>query len=709
MKFKLNSAYTPAGDQPQAIDELVDGVSRGAPYQVLLGVTGSGKTFTMANIIERTQLPTLIISHNKTLAAQLFQEFKEFFPDNAVEYFVSFYDYYQPEAYIPSTDTYISKTSMINDEIDRLRLKATSSLLSRRDVVIVASVSCIYGIGSPDAYEGAAVKLRVGQELARRDFLMALSDMQYVRNDISLHRGAFRVKGDVIEVQPAYEEDAVRIETFGDKLEAISYISPLTGKAKQKFEEVTIFPAKHYMTVGGITMKDAVAQIEGELNERLSVLRKDGKLVEAQRLEQRTRYDMEMLAEVGYVNGIENYSRILDGREPGSRPYTLIDFFKPPYLLIIDESHASLPQIQGMYNGDRARKETLVDHGFRLPCALDNRPLKFKEFEGLADKTLFVSATPGDYELEKSGGVIVEQVIRPTHLVDPPIELRPAANQVDDLIDQLRTTAERGERALVTTLTKKMAEDLTDYLGSIGLRVRYLHSEIDTLERTEILKDLRTGKFDILIGINLLREGLDLPEVALVAILDADKEGFLRSTRSIVQIAGRAARNINGRITLYADTVTESIKRAMEESERRRNKQLAYNKERGITPRSAERRIDTMITPYGAASDEADLTETAEPSAKYGKGGKGRRPSKQKPDAKQSGRGEKISSINAGNNRLLEIEAEMIEAAKNLDFERAAQLRDKMAAMIQTTESPTWVSPVAQLRDTIITKNKRKK
>ncbi len=698
MKFKLKSNYTPAGDQPQAIDEIVDGINRGAPYQVLLGVTGSGKTFTMANVIERTQLPTLIISHNKTLAAQLFQEFKEFFPDNAVEYFVSFYDYYQPEAYIPSTDTYISKTSMINDEIDRLRLKATSSLLSRRDVVIVASVSCIYGIGSPQAYEGAAVKLRVGQELVRRDFLMALSEMQYTRNDMSLQRGSFRVKGDVFEVQPAYEEDAVRIETFGDRLESISYISPLTGKTKQKFDEVTIFPAKHYMTVGGITMKDAIGRISDELEERLSVLRGNGMLVEAQRLEQRTRYDIEMLNEVGYVNGIENYSRILDGRDPGSRPYTLIDFFKPPYLLIIDESHASLPQIQGMYNGDRARKETLVNHGFRLPCALDNRPLKFNEFEGLADKTLFVSATPGDYELEKSGGVIVEQVIRPTHLVDPPIELRPAKNQVDDLIDQLRTTVERGERALVTTLTKKMAEDLTEYLGSIGLRTRYLHSEIDTLERTEILKDLRIGKFDILIGINLLREGLDLPEVALVAILDADKEGFLRSTRSIVQIAGRAARNINGRIILYADAVTDSIKNAMEESGRRRNKQLAYNEEHGTTPRTTERRIDAMTAPYGTAdANGSDAASVAEPGVKYGKGGgSSGRASKHKSDAVK--RDSKISSINAGNNRLMEIEAAMIEAAKNLDFERAAQLRDTMAAMIQTDDKPTPASPATRRR-----------
>ncbi|MDR2578017.1 MAG: excinuclease ABC subunit UvrB, partial [Chitinispirillales bacterium] len=543
MKFKLNSAYRPAGDQPQAIDELTDGIARGVKSQVLLGVTGSGKTFTMANVIERTQLPTLIISHNKTLAAQLFQEFKEFFPENAVEYFVSFYDYYQPEAYIPNTDTYISKTSMINDDIDRLRLKATSSLLSRRDVIIVASVSCIYGIGSPDAYAGSAVKLCVGQELPRREFLLALTDMQYKRNDYSLERGTFRVKGDVIEIHPAYEEHAVRIETFGEQLDQLSLVTPVDGKVKQKLENITIFPAKHYMATG-VTMDEAVRQITEEFEEQLSLLRKSGKLVEAQRLEQRTRYDIEMLTEVGYVNGIENYSRIFDGRDAGSRPYTLIDFFKPPYLTIIDESHVTLPQVQGMYNGDRARKQTLVDHGFRLPCALDNRPLKFQEFEESADKFLFVSATPGDYEMEKSGGLIVEQVIRPTYLVDPPIEIRPAANQVDDLVGHLRGVAERGERALVTTLTKKMSEDLTEYLNSLAFRVRYLHSEIDTLERTDILRDLRKGEFDILIGINLLREGLDLPEVTLVAILDADKEGFLRSTRSIVQIAGRAARNI---------------------------------------------------------------------------------------------------------------------------------------------------------------------
>jgi excinuclease ABC subunit B len=569
---------------------------------------------------------------------------------------------------------------MINDDIDRLRLKATCSLLSRRDVIIVASVSCIYGIGSPLAYEASAVKLTVGQNLRRREFLLALTDMQYQRNDLSLERGKFRVKGDVIEIQPAYEEHAVRIEMFGDQLDKLSLITPVTGKTKQLLEEVTLFPAKHYMTTGDVTMEDAVKRISQELEDSLSALRGSGKLVEAQRLEQRTRYDLEMLTEVGYVNGIENYSRILDGREPGSRPFTLIDFFKPPYLMIIDESHATIPQIQGMYNGDRARKETLVDHGFRLPCALDNRPLKFPEFELLADKLIYVSATPGDYEMEKSGGLIVEQVIRPTYLVDPPIEIRPAANQVDDLIEQLRGVAERGERALVTTLTKKMSEDLTEYLGSLGFRVRYLHSEIETLERTDILKDLRLGEFDVLIGINLLREGLDLPEVTLVTILDADKEGFLRSTRSIVQIAGRAARNINGRIILYADTMTDSINRTLEECGRRRSKQLAYNEEHGITPRSAERRIDTMLSPYERSPADGTL-EVAEPGMygdDYG-GGKlpgGKKSQGKTPSGKKKPSKNKKTTAKTENSRLVEIEAEMIEAAKNLDFERAARLRD---------------------------------
>lgn len=661
MKFKLKSNYQPAGDQPEAISQLVNGLQSDVKNQVLLGVTGSGKTFTMANVIEQVQLPTLVISHNKTLAAQLFQEFREFFPDNAVEYFVSFYDYYQPEAYIPSTDTFIAKTSMINDDIDRLRLKATSSLLSRNDVIIVASVSCIYGIGSPDAYLASSMAIKTGQNLDRRDFLLKLTEMQYTRNDLVLQRAMFRVKGDIIEIQPAYDELALRIETFGDQIEAIRRINPLTGKVVGELEEVTLFPAKHYMTTG-VTMDEALQKISEELNEQLEKFRSDNKLVEAQRLEQRTLYDMEMLREVGYVNGIENYSRILDGRPAGSRPYSLIDFFKKPYLLIIDESHVSIPQIQGMYNGDLARKKTLVEHGFRLPCALDNRPLRFHEFESLIDSAIYVSATPGDYELRKSEGLIVEQVIRPTHLVDPPIEIRPAVNQVDDLIEQLRTTVEKKERALVTTLTKKMAEDLTEYLESLDFKVRYLHSEIDTLERTDILRDLRLGTFDILIGINLLREGLDLPEVALVTILDADKEGFLRSVRSIVQIAGRAARNINGRIILYADNMTESIRKAMDESVRRRTKQLQYNQEHNIVPQSVKRKIDEKLTFY-TETEPAEVLTAAEPASTYS-------------SKKRSRKGKSKST---GTTDIKQLEKEMLEAAKNLDFEKAARIRDMIS------------------------------
>ena len=670
MKFRLSSAYAPAGDQPQAIEDLSAGILRKDQHQVLLGVTGSGKTFTMANVIERVQLPTLIISHNKTLAAQLFQEFREFFPDNAVEYFVSFYDYYQPEAYIPSSDTFIEKTSMINDEIDRLRLKSTNACLSREDVIIVASVSCIYGIGSPEAYLASSVPVEVGERIDRREFLLRLTDMQYARNDYELRRGTFRIRGDVIELQPAYDETALRFETFGDTIEAISRIETVSGKVLGSLDKVTIFPAKHFMT-GNTTMDEAIARIGLELDERLAVLRADNRLLEAQRLEQRTRYDMEILREVGYVNGIENYSRILDGRAPGSRPYTLIDFFKRPFLTIIDESHVSIPQIRGMYNGDRARKTTLVDHGFRLPCTLDNRPLKFDEFEKLMDTVVYVSATPGDYELEKSGGVIVEQVIRPTHLVDPPIEIRPASGQVDDLIEQLRAVVERKERALVTTLTKKMSEDLTEYLESLDFRVRYLHSEIDTLERTEILRDLRKGDFDILIGINLLREGLDLPEVTLVAILDADKEGFLRSVRSIVQIAGRAARNIEGRIILYADSITDSIRQAMEESSRRRTKQLAFNEEHGIVPQSVVRRINIGISIYGTPQEEigdSDGAQVAEPTKSYGKRRRG------------SASAAKRAS---GETDVEKLRKEMVAAAKRLEFEKAARLRD----MIETLEA----------------------
>jgi excinuclease ABC subunit B len=666
MRFSLKANYSPAGDQPEAINDLVTGVKDGIKNQVLLGVTGSGKTFTMANVIQQLQMPTLVLSHNKTLAGQLFQEFREFFPENAVEYFVSFYDYYQPEAYIPSTDTFIAKSSLINDEIDRLRLKATSSLLSRKDVIIVASVSCIYGIGSPEAYLASSLKIHKNETMERRSLLLKLTEMQYTRNDISLQRATFRVKGDVIEVQPAYEESALRIETFGDQIEAIRIISPVTGKVITDLEEITIFPAKHYMTTG-VTIDQAIAKINDELQTQLELFRSQNKLVETQRLEQRTHYDMEMLKEVGYVNGIENYSRILDGRPAGSRPYSMIDFFKQPYLTIIDESHVSIPQIQGMYNGDKARKQTLVDHGFRLPCALDNRPLRFHEFESLVDSVIYVSATPGDYELKKSEGVVVEQVIRPTYLVDPPLVIRPAANQVDDLIEELRITVENNERALVTTLTKKMSEDLTEYLESLDFRVRYLHSEIDTLERTDILRDLRKGEFDILIGINLLREGLDLPEVAFVAILDADKEGFLRSTRSLVQTSGRAARNINGRIILYADTITDSIQKAIDESTRRRNKQLQYNEEHGTQPRSVQRKIDDSISRYEQTAPE-ELLMAAEPAAEYGK----RRKGKQK-----SGSSKKTET----NVSIAELEKEMMTAAKNLEFEKAARLRDTISRM----------------------------
>ncbi|MBN1308278.1 MAG: excinuclease ABC subunit UvrB [Chitinispirillaceae bacterium] len=665
MRFRLNAAFQPAGDQPQAIEALTGGIRRNVRHQVLLGVTGSGKTFTMANVIERVQLPTLVVSHNKTLAAQLFQEFREFFPENAVEYFVSFYDYYQPEAYIPSSDTFIEKASMINDEIDRLRLKSSNACLSRRDVIIVASVSCIYGIGSPEAYLASSVTIRVGDTINRRSLLKRFTEMQYTRNDLVLERGTFRVRGDIIELQPAYEETALRIETFGDRIESIKTIVVTSGRVSGSLEQVTLFPAKHYMT-SGVTMQEATAAIEADLEDQLAFFRRKNRLLEAQRLEQRTRYDVEMLREVGYVNGIENYSRILDGRPPGSRPSTLIDFFKRPFLTIIDESHVSIPQIRGMFNGDRARKTTLVDHGFRLPCALDNRPLRFPEFEALMDSVVYVSATPGDYELEKSEGLIIEQVIRPTHLVDPPLEIRPASTQVDDLIEQLRATVERKERALVTTLTKKMAEDLTDYLETLDFKVRYLHSEIDTLERPDILRDLRKGDFDILIGINLLREGLDLPEVALVAILDADKEGFLRSVRSIVQVAGRAARNIGGRIVLYADRETDSIRQAMEESSRRRTKQLAYNKTHGIIPQSVVRPITEGIL----TAQESPVSGTAEPGASYGKRRKG--VSKKKGPVPRA--------------PLEQLEKEMREAAARLEFEKAARIRDMITGIRNTND-----------------------
>jgi excinuclease ABC subunit B len=666
MQFKLVSDFKPAGDQPRAIDQLVSEINKGAKHQTLLGVTGSGKTFTMANVIERLQLPTLVISHNKTLAAQLFQEFKGYFPENAVEYFVSFYDYYQPEAYIPSTDTYIEKTSDINDEIDRLRLKATSSLMSRKDVIIVASVSCIYNIGSPDNYAAASIRIAANDEFDRDRFLKQLYTMQYTRNDISFERRNFRVKGDVIDVFPAYEQIAIRIETFGNRIERLGRIEPLTGKYLGTLEEITIFPAKHFVA-SRVAIEEALLQIHKELQVQLEKFRAANKLLEAQRLEQRTLYDIEMLREVGFVSGIENYSRILDGREPGSRASTLIDFFKPPFLTIVDESHVSIPQINGMFNGDRARKETLVEHGFRLPCALDNRPLRFNEFESMLDSVVFVSATPADYELRKSNGVIVEQVIRPTGLVDPPIEIRPATDQVDDLIAQLRSIVLKKQRALVTTLTKKMSEDLTEYLKSIDFKVRYLHSDIETLERSDILRELRMGEFDVLIGINLLREGLDLPEVALVAILDADKEGFLRSARSIIQIAGRAARNAEGRIILYADVVTDSIKKAMSESLRRRDKQLAHNLAHGIIPKTIERKIQDKFSFYGDTIDrEVTINTVEEKAADF--------PARSM-EAWQKETGENKMAL------LKKLEKEMRDAARNLEFEKAAKIRDRIAQL----------------------------
>jgi excinuclease ABC subunit B len=662
MNFKLVSEFKPAGDQPEAISQLVDGLKRGMRHQTLLGVTGSGKTFTMANVIEKTGLPTLVISHNKTLAAQLFQEFKGYFPENAVEYFVSFYDYYQPEAYIPSTDTYIEKTSEINDEIDRLRLKATTSLMSRNDVIIVASVSCIYNIGSPESYRAASVTVQGGEELDRQEFFRKLTRMQYARNDLSLERGTFRVRGDSIELQPAYDETALRIELFGDRIENIRQIHPLTGKVLATLDRIPVFPAKHF-TTSRTGLEEAVLQIHKELQEQLAAFRAAGKLLEAQRLEQRTLYDIEMLREVGFVSGIENYSRILDGREPGSRPYTLIDFFKPPFLTIIDESHATIPQVHGMFNGDRARKETLVEHGFRLPCALDNRPLRFAEFESLNDSVIFVSATPSDYELAKSHGVIVEQVIRPTGLVDPVTEIRPAGNQVDDLIEQLRTIVAKKQRALVTTLTKKTAEDLTEYLASLDFRVRYLHSEIETLERSDIIRDLRLGEFDVLIGINLLREGLDLPEVSLVAILDADKEGFLRSARSLIQISGRAARHVEGKIILYADTITDSIKKTVSESLRRRTKQIEHNTLHGIIPRTIERKIQERFSSFIEGEEPVRgpglVKETA---ADYAKG----------PD--EAGAFACVPSKDF----VHKLEKEMRDAASRLEFEKAARLRDRI-------------------------------
>ena len=653
-QFKLVSEYSPAGDQPQAIVELVEGVRQQHALQTLLGVTGSGKTFTMANVVKELQMPALVISHNKTLAAQLYGEFKGYFPDNAVEYFVSYYDYYQPEAYKPSTDTYIEKEVERNEEIDRLRLKAISSLLQRRDVIVVATVSCIYGIGSPREYNEQKVSLRRGEHIERDDILRALINIYYSRNDIELQRGCFRVRGDIVEIVPGSEDRAVRIEMFGDEIEGIYLIDALTGDVLEPREHVSLFPAKAYVT-DEERVEQACEQILVELESHLLDLRTENKLVEAHRLETRTKYDLELVREVGFCPGIENYSRYMDGRQPGSAPYVLLDYFPEDYLLFIDESHVTVPQIRGMFRGDRSRKETLVEHGFRLPSAYDNRPLIFKEFEERMGWTVFVSATPAEYELKQSGGVVVEQVIRPTGLIDPSIEVRPQEGQIDDLVEEIRQRAERQERVLVTTMTKRMAENLADYFEQLDIRVRYLHSDIETLDRVEILRDLRLGEFDVLVGINLLREGLDLPEVSLVAVLDASKEGFLRSEVALIQTVGRAARNVAGMVIFYADRVTNSMQRAIDETYRRRDKQEAYNTEHAIVPETIYRSREEIIQATSVLESVRGVAPelAAEPTVNY-------------------------QEIEDQEELLADLEQQMKAAAANLQFEKAAHLRDEI-------------------------------
>ncbi len=656
-KFRIVSDLKPTGDQPQAIERLSEGIIKGIRHQVLLGVTGSGKTFTMANVIEAVQKPTLVIAHNKTLAAQLYNEFKELFPENAVEYFVSYYDYYQPEAYLPTTDTYIEKDSAINEQIDRMRHAATTALFERSDVIIVASVSCIYGLGSPEAYHGMLLFIEKGRRMERNEILRKLVDIQYSRNDFDFHRGTFRVRGDVIEIFPAsYENSAVRIELFGDEVESIVEFDPLLGSTIQRLEKVAIYPNSHYV-IPDSRMKAAIDGIHEELRERIQFFRRQNRLIEAQRIEQRTMFDLEMIQELGYCHGIENYSRHLSGRRPGEPPPTLLDYFPKDYLLFIDESHATIPQIGGMYNGDRSRKMTLVEYGFRLPSALDNRPLDFKEFEERVNQAVYVSATPAEYEIEKSGGRVIEQVIRPTGLMDPKITVRPVKGQVEDILSEIGKRAEAGERVLVTTLTKRMAEDLTEHYKELNVKVAYLHSDIDTLERVDIIRDLRLGRYDVLIGINLLREGLDIPEVSLVAILDADKEGFLRSTRSLIQTMGRAARNVNGEVILYADTVTESMKNAINETKRRRAIQEEYNRRHGITPQSIKKNIQAALrTVY--EQDYFTVPIVADEKEEYVST-------------------EDIPAL------IARLEKEMHRAAKELDFERAAELRDKIKALKQ--------------------------
>ncbi|MBK8713140.1 MAG: excinuclease ABC subunit UvrB [Deltaproteobacteria bacterium] len=667
--FELVSSFTPAGGQPAAIDALVAGVEAGEAAQVLLGITGSGKTFTIANVIARTQRPTIILAHNKTLAAQLTSEFKALFPHNAVEYFVSYYDYYQPEAYVPSTDTFIEKDSNINEQLDRMRHSATYSLLSRRDVIIVSSVSCIYGIGAAEAYLGMVAQIAVGEELDRDKLLRKLVEMQYERNDIDFHRGCFRVRGDVVEVFPAYEDDtAIRIEFFGDEVEAIRESDPLRGQPKASLQRASIFPASHYVTPAS-QLRRAIEGIKVELQHRLVELNDKMKLLEAQRLEQRTMFDLEMLQEMGHCSGIENYSRHLTGREAGEPPPTLLDYFPDDYLMVVDESHQTVSQVAAMYRGDRSRKETLVDHGFRLPSALDNRPLQFAEWEQRVHQAIFLSATPGDYEVERTHGVVVEQIIRPTGLLDPPIEVRPIAGQVDDLLDEIKQRIAKQERVLVTTLTKRMAEDLTEYFADLGVKVRYLHSDIETLERVELIRGLRQGEFDVLVGINLLREGLDIPEVSLVAILDADKEGFLRSARSLIQTIGRAARNVDGRVIMYADRITDSMKFAMDETDRRRKVQADYNVVHGIVPRTTRRGIDPLENEKRAAERR---TSAKAPSAAAG--------AKQLPVGIEELRDTDLlpAEIDA---RLRELKQQMASLAKELRFEDAAAVRDRIRVL----------------------------
>ncbi|MDM5303419.1 excinuclease ABC subunit UvrB [Bacillus inaquosorum] len=649
-RFELVSKYQPQGDQPKAIEKLVKGIQEGKKHQTLLGATGTGKTFTVSNLIKEVNKPTLVIAHNKTLAGQLYSEFKEFFPNNAVEYFVSYYDYYQPEAYVPQTDTFIEKDASINDEIDKLRHSATSSLFERRDVIIIASVSCIYGLGSPEEYREMVVSLRPEMEIERNELLRKLVDIQYARNDIDFQRGTFRVRGDVVEIFPASrDEHCIRVEFFGDEIERIREVDALTGEILGDRDHVAIFPASHFVTRAE-KMEKAIQNIEKELEERLKVMHENGKLLEAQRLEQRTRYDLEMMREMGFCSGIENYSRHLTLRPPGSTPYTLLDYFPDDFMIVVDESHVTIPQVRGMFNGDQARKQVLVDHGFRLPSALDNRPLRFEEFEKHMHNIVYVSATPGPYEIEHTDEMI-EQIIRPTGLLDPLIDVRPIEGQIDDLIGEIQARVERDERVLVTTLTKKMSEDLTDYLKEIGIKVNYLHSEIKTLERIEIIRDLRLGKHDVLIGINLLREGLDIPEVSLVAILDADKEGFLRSERSLIQTIGRAARNSEGRVIMYADKITKSMEIAMNETTRRREQQERFNEEHGITPKTINKEIRDVIRATAAAEDKAEYKTKAAP---------------------------KLSKMTKKERQKVveQMEHEMKEAAKALDFERAAELRD---------------------------------